>query len=404
MEANQNKRTVAEIVSDAAAQLTAKGYSDNYRTTIMGIHNQFVRYCNDRKENRYSTVMGQQFFAERYCTERVREDRRNVASRAMQILADISEFGTLSIRRRLERQFPEPFADSCHAYLNDLRRNGRSKNTIKSQTHSLHSLTEFLYGIGVSAMSDLTLAHINEYIKSALCNYCQSSAATRLRDARNFLKFLFANGRIGEDISVKLMKLPSNTTPVFLPSAFKTEDIERLLSTIDRSSPTGKRAYAVILLAAKSGLRLSDMQNLQFHNLDWTQNAIRITQVKTKESLVLPLLPDVGWALIDYIKHGRPVSDSPHIFLRERAPYVPLQNFDNILVKHLRLAGISTQYVRHHGLHALRHGLATALLEQKTPIHVIQSVLGHMNMETTQKYTAVDVRQLRECALEVPGI
>lgn len=404
MGANQNKRTVAEIVTDAAAQLAAKGYSENYRTTIMGIHNQFVRYCDDRKESRYSTLMSQQFFSERYCIERVREDRRNVASRAMQILADISEFGTLSIRRRLERQFPEPFADSCHAYLDNLRRNDRSKNTIKSQTHSLHSLTEFLYGIGVSPMSDLTLAHINEYIKSALCNYCQSSAATRLRDARNFLKFLFADGRIGEDISAKLMKLSSNTTPVFLPSAFKTEDIERLLSTIDRSSPTGKRAYAVILLAAKSGLRLSDMQNLQFHNLDWTQNAIRITQVKTKESLVLPLLPDVGWALIDYIKHGRPVSDSPHIFLRERAPYVPLQNFDNILVKHLRLAGISTQYVRHHGLHALRHGLATVLLEQETPIHVIQSVLGHVNMETTQKYTAVDVGQLRECALEVPGI
>lgn len=404
MGATQNTMMIAEITSAAASQLAANGYSENYRTTIMGIHNQFARYCDNRKESHYSTALSQQFFTERYCTERVREDRRNVAGRAMQILADISEFGTLIIRRRLERQFPEPFADSCNLYLDDLRRNGHSKNTIKSQTHSLHSLTEFLYSIGASSLSDLTLAHMNAYIKSALCNYCQSSAATRLRDARNFLKFLFADDRIGEDIASKLIKLPSNTTPVFLPSAFKTEDIERLLSTIDRSSPTGKRAYAVILLAAKSGLRLSDMQNLQFRNLDWAQNAIRITQVKTKESLVLPLLPDVGWALIDYIKHGRPISDSPHIFLRERAPYVPLQNFDNILVKHLRLAGISTQYVRHHGLHALRHGLATALLEQETPIHVIQSVLGHVNMETTQKYTAVDVRQLRECALEVPGI
>lgn len=404
MGAIKNTMTVAEIISATAAQLAAKGYSENYRNTIIGIHNQFARYCDDRKENCYSAALGQQFFTERYCTERVREDRRNVASRAMQLLADVWEFGTLIIRRRLDRQFPEPFRDSCNAYLDALRRNGRSINTIKSQTHSLYNLTEFLYGIGVTVLSDLTLAHMNEYIKSALCNYCQSSAATRMRDARNFLKFLFANDRIGEDISARLMKLPSNTAPVFLPSSFKAEDVERLLSTIDRSSPTGKRAYAVILLAAKSGLRLSDMQNLQFCSLDWAQNAIRITQVKTKEPLALPLLPDVGWALIDYIKHGRPVSDSPYIFLRERAPYVPLQNFDNILVKHLRLAGISMQYVRHHGLHALRHGLATVLLEQKTPIHVIQSVLGHVNMETTQKYTAVDVGQLRECALEVPGI
>jgi len=79
-------------------------------------------------------------------------------------------------------------------------------------------------------------------------------------------------------------------------------------------------------------------------------------------------------------------------------------NFDNILVKHLRQAGISTAYVRHHGLHALRHGLATTLLEQDTPINTIQSILGHVNMETTQKYTAVNVRELRECALEVPSV
>jgi site-specific recombinase XerD len=138
--------------------------------------------------------------------------------------------------------------------------------------------------------------------------------------------------------------------------------------------------------------------------LDWEHSAIRLTQVKTKEPLTLPLLSDVGWALIDYIKNGRPVSDSPHIFLRERAPFESLQNFDNILVKYLRRAKISTDYIRHHGLHALRHGLATTLLEQDTPLHAIQDILGHVNMETTQEYTAVNVRELRNCALEVPSI
>jgi len=112
----------------------------------------------------------------------------------------------------------------------------------------------------------------------------------------------------------------------------------------------------------------------------------------------------VGWALIDYIDNGRPVSDSPHIFLRERAPYIPLTNFDNILVKHLRLAGISTEYVRHHGLHALRHGLATTLLEQGVSLDVIQPLLGHLNMHTTKKYAATNVSELRDCALEVPAL
>ena len=155
---------------------------------------------------------------------------------------------------------------------------------------------------------------------------------------------------------------------------------------------------------AKTGVRLSDVQNIKFEDINWDDYSIRTTQVKTKEPLVLPLTKDVGWALIDYIEHGRPVSDSPHIFLRERAPYIPLTNFDNILVKHLRLAGISTEYVRHHGLHALRFGLATTLLEQGVSLDVIQPLLGHVNMNTTKKYTATNVPELRNCALEVPTL
>jgi site-specific recombinase XerD len=396
--------TVAEVIAAASAQLTQKGYSDHYRETIRGIHHRFAEFCEERGEKYYRTALGQQFYAERYDGDRVREDRRNLVNRALQILADIQEFGSLVIRRRLEREFPTQFIDACSAYLGYLRRNQFSANTIKNQTHSLHNLTEFLDAIGVTSVSCLTLAHMDNYIKSALCNYCRSSAATRVRDAKKFLSFLFEDGRIADDIASKMMKVPTSAAPVFLPSAFKSEDVELLLATMDKRSPVGKRDYAAILLAAKTGLRLSDIQNLKFENLDWEKRVISLTQVKTKEPLVLSLAPDVGWALIDYIKHGRPISDSHHIFLRERAPYVPLQNFDNILIKHLRLAGISVQYVRHHGLHALRHSLATTLLEQQTPIHVIQGILGHVNMQTTQQYTDVDVRQLKECALEAPEV
>ncbi len=404
MNALKTKKTIIEIATTASAQLTEKGYSEEYRITLTGIHNRFIKYCAAKGEEFYSTEISRQFYTDTYSTKNISESRKNVIDRAMQVLADINEFNMIIIRRRTKREFPKSFEVSCQKYIDELIRTRSSANTVKSKTHSLYNLTEFLNGIGVEKLSDLTLEHMNHYIKSVLCNYCQSSAATRLRDAKQFLDFLFASGTIVENISEKMMKIPSNSTPVFLPSAFKTEDIKRLLSTIDRTGPSGKRAYAVILLVAKSGLRLSDVQNLQFHNIDWTQNAIRITQVKTKEPLVLPLLPDVGWALIDYIKNGRPISDSQNIFLRERAPYIPLQNFDNILVKHLRLAGISTNYIRHHGLHSLRHGLATTLLEEETPIHIIQEILGHVNMETTQKYTAVSIRQLKECALEVPEL
>lgn len=400
-----NKMTAAELAAAVETHLAGRGYNAAYINAVSLLQKSIAKYCAELGEDFYRDELGQRFLANRLKLEkRLGKDRLSVLKRSVQMLSDFQQFGTIIIRRRSERRFPAQFRESCDAYLDHLRRKGRSANTIKSITHSMYNLTEFLDGIGVASFEALTLTHMNEYIKCSLCNYCQSSAATRMRGARNLLAFLFKSGVLTDDIAPKLIKVSSASTPVFLPSAFKSEDVEKLLATIDKQSPSGKRAYAAILLVAKTGLRTSDIQNLKFENIDWEQYSINITQVKTKEPLSLPLPLDVGWALIDYITNGRPVSDSPHVFLRERAPYVPLTNFDNILVKHMRLAGISTDYLRHHGLHALRHGLATTLLEQGTPLDVIQPLLGHVNMTTTKKYAATNISELRECALEVPAL
>ncbi|GHU79466.1 hypothetical protein FACS1894191_2320 [Clostridia bacterium] len=399
------RMSATELATAVETHLAAKGYSKTYRSSIGFVLREVVAYCAERDEMYYRNELGQQFLARRIkTTKRLGPDRLSVINRAVQMMSDYQQFGTIVIRRRSERSFPEHFETHCEAYVTYLTRKGRSVNTIKSVKHSMFNFTEFLDGIGLTSFSAFTLTHMNEYIKCSLCNYCQSSAATRLRDAKNLLAYLYAEGVIADDYAAKAMKISSSSTPVFLPSAFKHEDVEKLLSTIDRGSPAGKRAYAVILLVAKTGIRLSDVQNLKFEDIHWDDYSIRTTQVKTKEPLVLPLTKDVGWALIDYIENGRPVSDSPHIFLRERAPYIPLTNFDNILVKHLRLAGIGTEYVRHHGLHALRYGLGTTLLEQGVPLDVIQPLLGHVNMSTTKKYAATNVSELRDCALEVPSL
>ena len=155
------------------------------------------------------------------------------------------------------------------------------------------------------------------------------------------------------------------------------------------------------MLAIKLGMRTSDIRNLRPSNIDWNRHMISFTQVKTGEPLTLPLPLDVGWAVIDYLKNGRPVSDTPEIFLRAVAPYESLQNFDNILIKHMRKAEIPLDSIKHHGLHTLRHSLATHMLDEDIPITSIQSVLGHVDADSTQKYIGVDVRQLRSCALEV---
>jgi site-specific recombinase XerD len=118
----------------------------------------------------------------------------------------------------------------------------------------------------------------------------------------------------------------------------------------------------------------------------------------------LPLLNDVGESIIDYLKNGRPQIDSQFIFLRHSAPYTELTAaaLHPIMKKYRTLAKIPTEPPRKAGLHALRHSLATSLLEDATPLPTISEVLNHKKTETTRIYTRIDVSGLKKCALEVP--
>lgn len=162
----------------------------------------------------------------------------------------------------------------------------------------------------------------------------------------------------------------------------------------------------MILLAARLGLRASDICGLTFSNILWEQNLIKIVQQKTKKPVELPLLEEVGNAIIDYLKYGRPSSELPNIFIKLYSPYKRLEEptLHSIVSSYLNLAGIDNVSIKKHGPHALRHSLASFLLEKKTPIPVISEVLGHDNTESTKSYLRIDMNALRQCALEVPPL
>jgi len=188
-----------------------------------------------------------------------------------------------------------------------------------------------------------------------------------------------------------------------LPSVWSKEDTDKLLSSIDLGNPTGKRDYAILLLAARLGLRVSDIRNLQLNELNWENSTIDIVQTKTKEPLSLPLLDDVGWAIIDYLKNGRPITSSKNVFVRHLAPFEAFGDNDNlyhIMAKHVSKAGIKPSGER-SGIHTLRNSLATELLQKETPLYAISGILGHKKTETTRHYLRVDIEGLRKCALDV---
>lgn len=191
-----------------------------------------------------------------------------------------------------------------------------------------------------------------------------------------------------------------------IPSVWQEDDLSKLLSSVDRGSPIGKRDYAILLLAAGLGLRASDIKTLKMQNLKWRaqkgRSTIELIQYKTGEPVSLPLLKDVGNAIIDYLKNGRPVSDSPYVFLRHNAPFEPFgpdAGMNWIIDRYAQKAGIKLSPAAKHGMHSLRHTFASSLVAGKAPVETIAGLLGHVNTQTAHVYIKVDIEGLRECAL-----
>lgn len=210
-----------------------------------------------------------------------------------------------------------------------------------------------------------------------------------------------------------LEKMSCNPIPLFsnmhtnkherLPSFYSSDEIQQAIASIDRSTHVGRLAYATILLASIYGIRTKDVLTLELDDIDWDENKISFMQQKTKKQIVLPLLPEVRFALLDYIKNSRPKSSLASVFLRNRAPFEPYTgNRTTLLVyKAFREAGIDTTG-KHRGMHSLRHSLATNLTKLCIPLNETTTILGHSCMTTTLKYVWSDLTHLRLAAEEVP--
>lgn len=281
----------------------------------------------------------------------------------------------------------------------------QSESSQKKYRLDLLRFNIFLDEKGISDVSQITTTVILQYIQERMARFTQGMISHTLTSIRQFLFFLHETGRTEANLS---LVVPGCGAPVpqKVPSTYSKGEIERLLGAMDRADPRGKRDYAMILIASRLGLRSSDICQLKFSELDWKQNRILLKQKKTGAQIELPLLSDVGEAIIDYLRYGRPQSELPFVFLKHVPPYdcVTGAAFINAIKAGMRRAGIKHEGSHKHGPHALRHSLATILLEQNTPLPVITGILGHKNPETTKIYLSIDLTSLRKCALNVPEI
>jgi len=296
---------------------------------------------------------------------------------------------------------PECFSTEYIAFQKEFKERDYANATIISNNNILHKFLYFLKERDIPYSSAITPEIITEFLSGYASNKPRY-VSTVLYVLRNFLTFIHVSGFIGTDLVISLphVRILRNA---FIPHSWNTEDVKKLLASIDRGCQKGKRDYAILLVVTRLGLRVSDIRSLELSSLNWSRRTVSLTVQKTKKAIELPLLDDIGWAIIDYLKNGRPKTKCTRVFVRHRAPYDAVgenESFYRELHRYMQSAGITPPAGIHCGLHSLRSTLARKMLETGAPLPVISETLGHTNINTTSIYLKIDLEGLKKCPLD----
>ena len=305
---------------------------------------------------------------------------------------------------------PNCFYDGIHPFEGELGLLAKKHLQRRSEEKRWSNKTKWLYSLSLSRFTsamhvkEISLENLNEDIILSFFSSKKNLYKTVYAPVRTFLKDLYEQGKTNTDFSWVLNGM-KDSNHIKLPSYYTAEEIKLVEDTIDRTSPIGKRNYCMILLASRLGIRCSDIVSLQFENIDWNHNIIKFHQFKTGNSVTLPLLNEIGEALIDYLQNGRRKTDSKYIFIAGTGLDSPIQpaRLSAIVRSTFSKAGIDTDSKR-HSAHALRHSYATALMNSNAPLTIVSSALGHQSVQSTMMYLGIDIKQLLECSLSVSFI
>jgi len=255
-------------------------------------------------------------------------------------------------------------------------------------------------GRAAERVGALQPSQIEAFIRAAARRRDRASLQHTVAHLRSFLRFLAAS-----DLAPAGLENQIDTPRLYrqerLPRALSWKTVRALLRAVDRSTPEGKRDYAMLLLIATYGLRSCEVVSLTLDDVQWRSGRLHVPRSKIATALELPLTPQVGTALFDYLRHGRPPLPYREIFLRVRAPAGPLKP-TAVTEVFQNWARRSRLPIAWQGPHCLRHSLAVHLLRQQTPLKVIGDLLGHRSAESTCVYLRLHVEDLRDVALNLP--
>lgn len=332
---------------------------------------------------------------------------QTVLRRPLLILFEFHEFGSYkkTHQRGSTTQIPLIYEAVYREFVDHVNCMPIGRKTRERKIWSFTKYLEYLEKSGITELSQIRHDTVHEYIAS-LVSYAPATLRVTRTNLREAYDWMFEKRYVpfsGRQMFPLIRKDPRSK----LLSYYSKEEIQQLLSCVDTQTPSGKCMYAAVCLLVYLGMRVGDVIALRFCDIDWEKGSISYAQQKTGNLLTLPLLDEVKFPLIDYIRNGRHESADPeYIFVTMYAPYTRYtctSSMFRMVEKCMQTAGIRYEG-RHHGPHSLRHSLATNLLSENVPISVIANIMGHSSTRTTETYLTVDETHLKEISLEVPNV
>jgi site-specific recombinase XerD len=405
---------VGAAAAVVVAALSEAGRSEGTIRRYQAVLDRFAAFLAGRGLNSASDQACVDFIARQTGTrlgalrEPVADRDVNAVRRPVVLMADALAGRTVVIDRPVI-----PAKDGCPArfrplrddYVASCRARGNAEATLVAKGKAASRFLGYLDETGTD-LAFLGVRDVSGFLlrQRGLRRKTVAGLRSSLAD---FLAFLAAGGRAPQGLAGRL-PLHRHLRHESEPHLWTAEEIRRLLAVIDRQSATGKRDYAMILMTARLGLRISDLRHLELGDLDWRAKTLTIIQHKTGRPLSLPLLDDVGWAVIDYVRHGRPDTGCAKVFIKHRHPFGAFGGSSSVasrLPRYAARARIEFPPGQACGMHSLRGALAMAMIGNGTPIPVVSAVLGHASTDTTQAYyLRFDTERLRCCALDVEDV
>jgi site-specific recombinase XerD len=391
-------KKIQTLIAGCVEQLRSDGYAEqcieaHRRRWQKGI----VSFMGKMGTDVFTTEIGEAFLSK--ILSGLASPTQRGHRRSIHLLDEFMKTG--KVRRRIVKLVEHPLNGEVgkivEEHLDWLKKQRRCDLTIYNHRRLLSYFVDGLAQKGIHHIDDIT-----EEAIIAFMDYAQTCKLEHFYSIRQFCTFLYDRGYTQANLGYVLTR---NNFPQHekLPSVYDSDEIRTVENTIEQSSSVGKRDYAIFVIASRLGLRVSDIASLTWSNIDWDNGKITLYQSKTKNPVELPLLKDVGEALVTYARDARPKSLHKEVFLSAKAPYRPMNriSLNGVITRIMQSSGVDT-FNRHFGPHSLRHSLASNLLCQGASISTISSVLGHENTRSTMEYLRIDAANLKECVLDVP--